>query len=179
MKKLFITSLLVSLSLGLLATASAAPAPEGFSVQISEKSNADPEYGLSMGALLGGTMQAKYGSAKINHADFNSFEFNYYQALPVVDDFSVSLGTRRLEYNNDSTWKMQVGVQKKFKLTEKTSAYTNVYWSKNFLDQDLGLAYELTSNLELNVGYYNTKTDNIGGSSPRSEGVSVGATFKL
>lgn len=179
MKKLFVTSLLLSLSLGLFSTASAAPAPEGFSVQVSEKSNADPDYSISMGALPGGTLQAKYGSDKINHANFKSLEFNYYQAIPLVDNLSVSLGTRRLEYNNDSTWKTQIGVQKKFKLAEKTFAYTNVFWSKDFLDQDLGLSYDLTNNLELSVGYYNTKTDNIGGSSPRSEGVSVGATFKL
>lgn len=179
MKKLFVTSLLLSLSLGLLTTASAAPAPKGFSVHVSEKSNADPDYSISIGGLPGGTLQAKYGSDKINHANFKSLEFNYYQALPLIDDLSVSLGTRRLEYNNDSTWKTQIGVQKRFKLTDKTSAYTNVFWSKDFLDQDLGLAYELTSNLELNLGYYNTKTDHIGGSSPRSEGISVGATFKL
>ena len=177
-RKIFFCTILACLFC-LLPSAWAAPFQDGTSFSISGRTNADPEYSVSLSGILGGTIGAKYASDNNNGSDFTSLELNYYHDLPMFQNITLVAGLKRLEYRDDDTVKPQIGLQGRYFLSKKTFIYSSAFLGKDFYNGEIGFGHRLTNNIELNLNYYNLKADDLGNDDPQSEGVAAGVTFKL
>lgn len=135
----------------------------------------------------------KYDSVGVNgHPELGSNQYNVlYQLNPNVSAFVGLTNTQPTlkstfgSQDGKHTTGYQVGVIGTVPLGDKTTAYASLGYGDQIEDYELGLGYAVAQNLELNVGYKDTKFKKLNmnqGDSDfdyKAHGLTYGVTYKF
>jgi len=133
-----------------------------------------------------------WGAGYSDHSEVASNQYNVlYQINPNVSAFVGLTNTKpTYKYTGNShdgknTTGYQVGVIGTVPIGDKATAYASLGYGDQIEDYEFGLGYAIAQNLELNVGYKDTKFKklnwNVGGSdfTYKAHGLTYGVTYKF
>lgn len=133
------------------------------------------------------------GPSVSGHAELESNQYNIlYQVNPNVSAFVGLTNTKPQLKTSDGDWNgknstgYQVGVVATVPIADKTTAYASLGYGDKIEDYEFGLGYAVATNLELNVGYKDTKYKKLQLQDPdtndfnyKVHGLTYGITYKF